>query len=127
MEILNVIVAAAAAWGFGALWYTLFSRQWVEGQGLEEEHMKARGAVPFVVSFFLLVLVAGMVRHVLMMSGVTGVGGAVVSGLGLGAFVAAPWVAMGVVYTGRPLSLIWVDGLYPVAGCAIIAAVLVLF
>ena len=124
MGILSVIVAAAAAWIFGAAWYMVLGQRWSEAQGLDDDALRERGAAPYVISFFLLVLTAGMIRHVLITSGVGTVGGAFVAGLGLGAFVAAPWVAMGIVYTGRPVSLLWIDGLYPVIGCGIIGAVL---
>ncbi len=127
MEILSVILAAAAAWVFGAIWYMVLSRSWMEAQGIDENQIDRRNPLPYVMSFLLLVVVAGMVRHVLTMSGITAPGAAILSGLGLGAFVAAPWVAMGVLYSNRGVSLIWIDGLYPVIGCAIIALVLALF
>ena len=126
MGFLSVIAAAAAAWVFGAVWYMVLGQRWTEAHGLDPDDLQARGPAPFIASFFLLLLTAGMIRHVLITSGVDGAGGAFVAGLGLGAFVAAPWVAMGVLYVGKPLSLLWIDGVYPVIGCGIMAAVLAL-
>ena len=53
-------------------------------------------------------------------------GGAVVSGLGVGAFFILPWVWMNNTYTSRPILLTVIDGAYSIIGCGIIGAVLAL-
>lgn len=126
MGLTSVIAAAVAAWVFGAVWYMLFSGRWLEAQGLADGEIDRRNPVPHVLAFLCLLLVAGMLRHVLVMAGISGAGGALVTGFGLGAFVALPWLAMGVLYAGRSPALIWIDGLYPVIGMALMGLVMAL-
>lgn len=124
MGVLSVIVAAAAAWVFGAVWYGVIGKQWMAASGLTEETINRKDPVPYIVSFVCTVLVAGMTRHILASSGISTLGGGLVSGLGLGLFVAAPWIATNVMFSNRPRSLIWMDGTYPVVGMALMGLVL---
>ncbi len=129
MELISVLVAAAAAFGYGAIHYTLLSKQWlpISGVKLDANGRPAQTGnmlVQFGSSFVAMVLVAGMMRHVLATSDVASLGGSVVSGLGIGAFFILPWLWMNNVYTGRPILLTVIDGAYAVIGCGIIGAVL---
>lgn len=124
MEFLNVIVAALAAFGFGAVWYIAMSRPWMAASGVTEAEQKASGPMPFVVGLAAMVLVAGMMRHLLATSGVTTVGGGAVAGLGIGAFLVMPWVAMNYAFALRKPSLTVIDGVNAVVGCTIMGAVL---
>ncbi|MXQ08218.1 DUF1761 family protein [Alphaproteobacteria bacterium GH1-50] len=127
MGLLSVVAAAVAAWIFGAVWYGIIGKQWMEASGLTEETVNRKHPAPYIVSFICTLLVAGMTRHIFSGSGIETVGAGVISGLGLGLFVAAPWVATNVMFSERPRSLIWMDGAYPTIGMAIMGAVLVLF
>jgi hypothetical protein len=127
MEFLNVIVAALAAFGFGAVWYIAMSRPWMAASGVTEAEQKASGPTPFVVGLAAMVLVAGMMRHLLATSGVTTVGGGAVAGLGVGAFLVMPWVAMNYAFALRKPSLTVIDGVNAVVGCTIMGAVLNVF
>ena len=49
------------------------------------------------------------------------------SGLGVGAFLITPWVAMNYAFAARPAMLSVIDGVNAVVGCAIIGAILTLF
>jgi hypothetical protein len=65
---LAVIVAAAAAFVIGAVWYTiLFSRQWIAAIGTTKEEMQAKGGspAPFIVAI-VGYLVMGWVLSVVM-------------------------------------------------------------
>ena len=124
MALISILLAAAAAWGFGALWYTLIGQRWIEASGIDEAEIDRGNPAPYVVSFLCTVLVAAMTRHVLVSSGIVTAGAAPMAGLGLGLFVAAPWLATNVMFTQRPKSLIWMDGIYPAVGTALIALVL---
>jgi hypothetical protein len=131
MELISVLVAAVAAFAYGAVHYTVFSKQWlpVSGVPLDENGRPAPGGnmlFEFGSSFVALLVVAGMMRHVLAMSGVANLGGGVVSGLGVGAFFIVPWVWMNNTYTRRPILLTVIDGAYSIIGCAIIGGVLML-
>jgi hypothetical protein len=65
--------------------------------------------MPFVVGLVAMVIVAGMMRHVFAMSGLTTIGGGMMGGAGIGAFLITPWVAMN--YAGmRKPALTLIDG-----------------
>ncbi len=134
MEILNVIAAAVAAFAFGAVWYTTMSKAWiaaaevkVDAQGRPTRADGQSGGsspMPFVIGLVAMIVVAGMMRHVLASSGVTTVGGGLVAGLGVGAFLITPWVAMNYGFAMRKPALTLIDGVNSVVGCGIMGAVL---
>lgn len=124
MEYVNVLVAAVAAFGFGAVWYILMGKAWMAAADVTEEQQKSGGPMPFVIGLVAMVLVAGMMRHMLATSGVTSVGGGAVAGLGIGAFFITPWVAMNYAFAMRKPALTVIDGVNSVVGCTIMGAVL---
>jgi hypothetical protein len=131
MEYLNVIVAALAAFAFGAVWYMSMSKPWmaaaeiaVDGAGKPIPRPGTSPAMPFVIGLVAMVLVAGMMRHMLATSGVVSIGGGAVAGFGVGAFFIAPWVAMNYAFAMRKPALTVIDGVNSVVGCAIMGAVL---
>ncbi|WP_409360065.1 DUF1761 family protein [Aliiroseovarius crassostreae] len=72
-------------------------------------------------------LVAGMMRHVFTMAGIEGAGKGLVTGLGLGLFMAALWIVNNVMFSDRSKALIWLDGGYAAGGCAVAGFVLGIF
>ena len=126
MNVLGVVLAAAAAWVFGAIWYGVIGKKWIEASGLTEESIDRRNPAPYIVSFICTLLVAGMLRHILVMGGIEGVGESVLTGLGLGLFVASPWIVTNVMFAQRNKSLIWMDSAYPTIGMALMGGVLAL-
>lgn len=126
MNVLGVVLAAAAAWVFGAIWYGVIGKKWMEASGLTEESIDRRNPAPYIVSFICTLLVAGMLRHILVMGGIEGVGESVLTGLGLGLFVSSPWIVTNVMFAQRDKSLIWMDSAYPTIGMALMGGVLAL-
>ena len=126
MGFISVIAAAVAAWIFGAVWYGVIGKQWMEASGLTEDTIDRKNPTPYIVSFLCAVLAAGMTRHILIMSGIDSVGKGALIGLGLGLFVASPWMATNVMFAQRSRSLIWMDGVYTTIGMALIGLVLTL-
>ncbi|WP_435259288.1 DUF1761 domain-containing protein [Thioclava sp. FR2] len=128
MGFLSVLVAAAAAWGFGAAYYMTLSKPWMQAAGIAmDENGKPKGngsPLPFVLSAIAMVVVAGMMRHILSMAGIGTAGGGLIAGLGIGAFFIAPWIMINNAYAMRPAMLTVIDGGYAIAGCAIIGLVL---
>ena len=127
MEFLNVIAAALAAFAFGAVWYMALSKSWMAASGLTLAQQKAAGVTPFVVGLAAMVVVAGMMRHLLGTSGIATVNGGAIAGLGVGAFLVVPWVAMNYAFSARSPMLTLIDGVNAVVGCTIMGAVLMAF
>ena len=126
MGFISVLVAAIAAWIFGAVWYWIIAKPWMAASGLTEESIDRKNPMPYIVSFVCTVLVAGMTRHVLASAGVDSLGKAILTGFGLGLFIVTPWIATNVMFSQRDKGLIWMDGVYPTIAMALMAAVLVL-
>jgi hypothetical protein len=134
MEFVNVIVAALAAFAFGAVWYMSMSKPWIAAAELQVDaqgrptkgqgHEGSSSPMPFVVGLVAMVLVAGMMRHMLATSGVTGLGGGAIAGFGVGAFFIVPWVAMNYAFAMRKPALTAIDGVNIIVGCTIMGAVL---
>ncbi|MBF9060773.1 DUF1761 family protein [Rhodobacterales bacterium HKCCSP123] len=131
MGLLSVIVAAAVAWLWGAAWYMALSTPWLRAAGVpcdeDGKPTNAGSPLPFVLSALAMLLVAGMMRHLLAMSGLAGAMPAAVTGLGVGLFFIAPWIMINNAYAGRPAMLTVIDGGYAVTGATLIGLVLGLF
>lgn len=130
MEIINVLAAAAASWIFGAGWYMALSKPWIEAVKIEvDENGRPAGdsALPYILSGLCMLIVAGTLRHVLAMSGITSIGGGAITGFGVGAFFISPWIMINNAYGMRPFKLTLIDGGYAIFGCTIMGIVLNLF
>jgi len=131
MEYVAVIAATVAAYAFGAVWYIVMSKPWVKAAGIpigpDGKPQVSGSAMPFIVGFICVLLVAGMMRHVFGMATLDTVLDGLMGGFGIGAFFITPWVVMNYTYSGRPLSLALIDGVYSIVGCTIIGVVLTLF
>lgn len=131
MEIFNVIVAAVACYVFGAAWYMILAKQWVEASGIEvgEDGRPANSSdpVPYVIAFVSALIVAGMMRHVFTLSGIDTVAKGLMSGLGIGLFLASPWLMTCYGFSNRPRRLLVIDAGYVTFGSMIIGVVLTLF
>jgi hypothetical protein len=76
----EVMVAAAAAWVFGAVYYGLLGRTWVAAQGETMDGLKARNArksaaakaAPFIISFIAEIVMAAALSGILFHSGMAG-------------------------------------------------------
>ena len=131
MEYLAVLAAALAGFAVGGVWYMVLSKHWVKAVG---HPVKADGTpdgegspMPFIVLAVALILVAGMMRHVFAMSDINTVGLGLMSGVGIGAFFIAPWIAMNNAFGKRPVMLTVIDGGYAILGATVMAVVLTLF
>lgn len=131
MEIVSVLAAAMASYLFGALWYMSLARPWMAAAGVAtgEDGRPAEGAgmMPYVIALICALVVAGMMRHVFGLGGVVGVQKGLIAGLGIGAFLATPWIATNYAFAGRSGKLTLIDGGYATLGCGIIGLVLGLF
>jgi hypothetical protein len=126
MGILSVIAAAAVGWIVGAVWYGINARRWMEAAGLTEETVDRTDPRPYVASFFLLIVVSGMTRHIFAGAGIATPGAGLLGGLGLGLFIAVPWLVTNYLYARRSPVLMLIDGAYAAMGTAAIGLVLTL-
>ena len=131
MEVINVLVAAAAAWFFGAFWYMTLSKPWLEASGIEcDENGKPKNGgspTPFILSAIAMILVAGMMRHIISEAEIDTLLKGMMVGFGIGLFMISPWIMINNAYGMRPFKLTLIDGGYATIGCAIIGLILVLF
>lgn len=131
MEFINVLVAAAAGFGVGAIWYGVLSKPWVGVSGVEvgADGKPANNAnpTPYIMGFLAMILVAGMMRHVFELSDITTIGKGLVLGFGIGLFLAAPWLMICYGFAGRPTKLLLIDGGYAALGSAAVGLILTAF
>ena len=131
MGFLSVIVAGIAAFVFGAIWYSVLAKQWVEASGVETDDTgqpaNRSNPVPYIAGLIAAILVAGMMRHMFQLSGIDTVGKGLLSGLGIGLFLASPWIVTCYGFAGRPRKLTMIDCGYAMGGCAVAGIVLNLF
>jgi hypothetical protein len=120
---LGVVLAAVAFFAVGALWYgVLFSRQWMRLTGVTESQAR-QSNLPLIygVSAVLgLVAAIGLAAII----GAASAGSGLAIGLGVGALVVAPVLAVQVLYDRRPLTLWALNAGYYVLGFAAMGLIL---
>ncbi|KQI70116.1 hypothetical protein AN189_01590 [Loktanella sp. 3ANDIMAR09] len=130
MGFADVIGAAAAAFVFGAIWYGVLSKPWIRAAGVvvraDGKPVNSTNPWPYAVSGVMILLVAGMMRHIFTLSAIDTIIEGLTSGFGLGAFIISPWLILTVGFEGRPWSLGLINAGYASLGCAIMGAVLIL-
>ena len=131
MGYLAVLVAAGVSFAFGAVYYGVLSKPWMEASGVpvgeDGKPVGASNPVPYIVSFICILLVAGAMRHSFASSGIDTVGKGLISGLGIGLFFIAPWIFINTGYSSRPWKLAVIDSGYAIATGAICGVVLTIF
>jgi hypothetical protein len=127
MQYLAVILAAAASYAFGALWYMMLAKPWMADVGMTEADVNSGTKTPYVVAAVAALIVAGTMRHVFAMSGLDTLSDGIMGGAGLGFLIAAPWIATNYSFSGRPRRLFLIDGGYAAIGCTIMGIVLSFF
>jgi len=129
MGFLAVIAAAVATFAFGAVYYIILSKPWMEAADIEvgEDGKPVNdGPLPYIVAFVSITLVAGMMRHTFATSEMAS-GHGFVAGLGVGLFFISPWIFINTGYSNRPWRLALIDSGYATFGCAVMGLVLTLF
>ena len=125
MEYLGVFAAAAAGFGVGAVWYALLSGHWMEATGLSKDYVGGSASIfSYIAALIAYLLVAGMMRHMFVLSNIGTLDKGLVAGIGIGLFIISPWIMMSNTFAGRPVKLSLIDGGSATLGCAVIGAVL---
>ena len=128
---LPVILAACAAWVFGAIYYGLLGKVWLAAQGLTQDRlMRERGkrsalfnAYPFVASLIAEIIIAWVLCGMLVHMGMFSARAGIISG----AFVWFGFVLTTIVvnnaYTFRSWRLTAIDAVHWLGAFVIIGAV----
>jgi hypothetical protein len=122
---LAVLVAAAAHFAFGAIWYNVFSASWMAGAGLTAEMVEGnQSATPYVIAIVVLLIAALVLAWLIGRLNPQGAAG----GARVGAIIAIGFVAA---YQGlnygfqmKPLSLWLIDAGYAVIGLVMMGAII---
>ena len=114
LNYLAIILAALAAFGWGAIYYMTLSKQWLAAVGISREQMQSRSAAPFVISFIALIVMswvlAGTVGH--LGPGQVRIKNGIISGLVLWLGFMATTVFVNNAYPGRKYSLSVIDSIH---------------
>ncbi|MEO1459371.1 MAG: DUF1761 domain-containing protein [Pseudomonadota bacterium] len=128
ITVLAILLAAAAGFASGAVWYGVHGARWMAATGRSKADIRAdRSPLPFVIGAVAALLASAVLWHLWAAGGVTGFSGALTGGLGLGALLVAPWIVLNHAFAGRPRELWWIDGGYATLACTAIGAVHGLF
>ena len=110
MDFINVIIAGIAGYAFGAAWYGILGKQWQAATGLTADDVKpANNISAYIIGIVCNIIIAGMMRHIFVASGVAGLTNSVVSGLGLGLFIAGAFLMINYSFAKRSSALKWID------------------
>ncbi|WP_179379102.1 DUF1761 domain-containing protein [Jannaschia marina] len=127
MSILFLVLAALAGFAFGAIWYTALAKPWMRLSGvpLEGDAPANRSdPVPYVSGLVAALVTAVMMNQLFAAAGIDSAGAGLLWGLGLGAFVAAPWLVTCYGFAARPRGLMLIDAGYATGGSGAIGLVL---
>jgi hypothetical protein len=115
LNYLAILLAAFAAFGWGAIYYMTLSKQWLAAVGISKEQMQTgRSAAPFVISFVALLVMswvlAGTVGH--LGPGQVTLKNGIISGLFLWLGFIVTTVFVNNAYPGRKYSLSVIDSIH---------------
>jgi Protein of unknown function (DUF1761) len=114
---LPVIIAAVAAWMFGAVYYGVLGKAWLAAQGTTIEQTKAANAgkssdakaTPFVLSFIAEIVMGVAMSGILFHIGIYGVGAGLFSGAMIWIGFVLTTIAVNNAYTFRSVKLTVID------------------
>lgn len=114
---LSVVAAAAAAWLFGAVYYTTLGKSWIAAQGKTLESLKAENtgksavskAAPFVLSFIAELIMGVVIYGILTHSGLWSLRAGIVTGAFCWFGFVLTTIAVNNAYSGRKVMLTVID------------------
>ena len=127
MGFVTVLVAAVVAFAVGAAYYMALAKPWMAAADIEVDDDGKPvndGPLPYIVSFVMILLVAGMMRHTFALSGIDEASKGLLSGHGIGAFFISPWIFINTGYSNRPWKLAVIDSGYAILAAAAMGVVL---
>ena len=125
------LLAAAAAWLFGAAYYGVLGKAWIAAQGKTMAALKAENAgksavakaMPFVLSFIAEVVMAWVLSGLMMHMAMLGSRAGMISGAFLWFGFVLPTIAVNNAYSGRRAMLTAIDAGHWLGALIIIGAV----
>ena len=130
---LSIVLAAVAAWIFGAAYYSALGKSWVEAQGRTMEAFKQEqaakagslaGMLPFVVAFVAELIIAYVLYGILMHMGQFTMRAGVISGALCWFGFVLTTIAVNNAFSGRSLKLTAIDAGGWLGAFAIIGAII---
>lgn len=110
MDFIYVIIAGFIGYAFGALWYGILGKHWQAAAGLTaEEVAPANNISAYIIGLICNIVIAGMMRHIFVASGVAGMTNSIVSGLGLGLFIAGAFLMINYSFAKRSTAMKLID------------------
>lgn len=118
VNVLAVVVATAAAFGFGAIWYMLLAEPWMRAVGWPAEkiaYQKAHGPesrAPFLITFAAELVMAVVLAAAIGETGQVTIADGILAGMVLWLGLVVTTIAVNNAYAGRPAALTVIDGLH---------------
>ena len=111
MEYLGIPAASLAAWIFGVIWYTGFSRQWLAAIESDKDSLgkRPRPINPMIGSVLAELVLAAGLSYVLDRMSVVGWHWGGMCGLIIGLFVVTPTIFVNYLFPGRKMMLTLID------------------
>ncbi len=127
MQILSILLASAACFGIGAIYYSLLSKPWLDAIGKTKEEIQGGSATPYIISLIAQIVAIGLMRHIFHMANITSISAGFISGAALGAFIAGAWIFVNNAFEGKPLKLSLINTGYSTIGLGVAGLVLAFF
>jgi len=108
---LAVLVAAIAAYGFGAIYYMSLSNAWLDAVGLKKEQLST-SKTPFIVAAVANLVMAGTLAGLMSHLGPITIRAGIISGALCWLGFVATTIAVNNVYPGRKPKLSIIDGIH---------------
>ena len=132
LNYISVLLAAIAAWVFGAVWYMALARPWMTAQGWRSREDAPRragpaAAAPFVLSFVAEIVMAAMLYGIVQHIGDVTVERALFSAFMIWIGFVLTTIAVNNAYPGRRLMLTVIDSGHWLGVLLVMAVVIGLF
>ena len=122
-----ILVAAITDWLLGAVWFTVFSKQWQAGLRMSPEELQAYMAHPnfwpYIIAFLCSALLAYVIAHLVASLPSHGLFRGITVGLLVGLATAVAMVTE-MVFEARIQSFILISAAYPLLGCVLMGIII---
>jgi len=119
-----VVVAAVAHFVLGAIWFTVFQKQWLAAIGKTVDQLTGNEALGYVVAFACNLIMAWMLAWLITQTGRTSLAGGLAMAALLWLGFTGTTMATAFVFEGRTIEAFTVIAGYPLAGLLIMGAIL---